>query len=50
MWAYAAAVIAALVVVVGIGHQYARRKRRSDSMGVGKLSDAWLAERRRSAD
>ena len=50
MWGVAAALIAALLVIAGVTGLRVSRKRGTDAAGVGKLSDAWLAEKRRSAD
>jgi hypothetical protein len=50
MWSYFPAVIAAVLLVIGVGwwrHQY---RKAHDPFGVGLLSDAWLAEHRRERE
>ena len=49
VWPYVATIVGALLVVFGVGRRVSRRKRDApQSIDVGKLSDAWLAEHRSS--
>jgi hypothetical protein len=50
VWPLIAALVAALLLVAGLGRRSLQRKISNDSLGLGKLSDAWLAERRRGPD
>jgi hypothetical protein len=50
VWPYVAAFVGALLLVLGLGRRLQKRKTTTDALGVGKLSDAWLAERRRGPD
>lgn len=47
MWVSIAALGAALLLVASVSRRLLKRNKASDALGVGKLSDAWLAERRR---
>lgn len=49
-WPYFAALVGAALLLIGLGRRSRLRRRSTDALGVGKLSDAWLAERRRGPD
>ena len=47
MWSYAAVILGAVVLSLGLGRRLWKRKSaQSSSIDVGRLGDAWLAEQR----
>jgi hypothetical protein len=50
VWSYAALVVGALVVALGLRQRFSRRKTRTGGIDVGPLSDSWLAEQRSQRD
>jgi hypothetical protein len=47
VWPYVAAIVGAIVLVLGVGRRLATRTKRAPSaIDKGQLSDAWLAEQR----
>ena len=47
---YVAAGVVGFLFLLGVGASRGRRKRSHDSLGVGNLSDSWLAEQRGKRD
>jgi len=49
VWSYAALLVGALIVGLGVRQRF-KRKRRSGRIEVGPLSESWLAEQRSQRD
>jgi hypothetical protein len=51
VWSYAALIIGALVLAVGVGRRLSKRTEGTPKpIDMGQLSDSWLAEQRGTRD